>query len=59
MVPVPVEEAERIPLKETEIGLVLEHWEVVKLENCLSLIRNGISKKAKCYFKNWISSYAN
>jgi type I restriction enzyme S subunit len=43
--PVPVEEAERVPLKETEIGLVPEHWEVVKLENCLSLIRNGISKK--------------
>jgi len=42
---VPIEEAEKVPLKETEIGLVPEHWEVVKLENCLSLIRNGISKK--------------
>ena len=43
--PVPIDEAEKVPLKETEIGLVPEHWEVVKLENCLSLIRNGISKK--------------
>ena len=30
--PVPVEEAEKVPLKETEIGLVPEHWEVVRLE---------------------------
>ncbi|MBZ4669057.1 MAG: restriction modification system specificity domain protein [Defluviitaleaceae bacterium] len=29
--PVPVEEAEKVPLKETEIGLVPEHWEVVRL----------------------------
>lgn len=29
--PVPVAEAEQVPLKETEIGLVPEHWEVVRL----------------------------
>jgi type I restriction enzyme S subunit len=29
--PVPVSEAEKVPLKETEIGPVPEHWEVVKL----------------------------
>lgn len=29
--PVPVGEAERVPLKETEIGLVPEEWEVVRL----------------------------
>ncbi|MEW6408919.1 MAG: restriction endonuclease subunit S [Nitrospirota bacterium] len=29
--PVPVEEVEKVPLKETEIGLIPEHWEVVKL----------------------------
>lgn len=29
--PVPMEEAGRVPLKETEIGLVPEHWEVVRL----------------------------
>ena len=28
---VPIEEAEKVPLKETEIGLVPEHWEVVRL----------------------------
>jgi type I restriction enzyme S subunit len=33
---VPIEEAEKVPLKETEIGLVPEHWEVVRLgEVCL------------------------
>jgi len=29
--PVPVAEAERVPLKETEIGLIPEHWEVARL----------------------------
>ncbi len=29
--PVPVSEAENVPLKETEIGPVPEHWEVVRL----------------------------
>jgi len=31
--PVPIAEAERIPLKETEIGPVPEHWEVVRLKD--------------------------
>ncbi|MDN5364440.1 MAG: type restriction enzyme subunit [Eubacteriales bacterium] len=30
--PVPVNEVEKVPLKETEIGLVPEHWDVVGLE---------------------------
>ena len=29
--PVPVDEAERVPLKETEIGSVPEHWKIVSL----------------------------
>jgi len=29
--PVPFAEAEKVPLKETEIGLVPEHWDVVRL----------------------------
>ncbi len=29
--PVPIDEAERVPLKETEIGLVPEHWGVVRV----------------------------
>ncbi|MCL6613537.1 MAG: restriction endonuclease subunit S [Firmicutes bacterium] len=40
--PVPVEEAEKVPLKETEIGLVPEHWEMVRLGD-IALIRGGIS----------------
>ncbi len=31
--PVPVSEAEKVSLKETEIGPVPEHWEVVRLES--------------------------
>jgi len=34
--PVPVAEAEKVPLKETEIGPVPAHWEVVKLGNAVS-----------------------
>lgn len=37
--PVPVEEAERVPLKETEIGPVPEHWEVVRLGDVASISR--------------------
>jgi len=29
--PVPFDEAEKVPLKETEIGLIPEHWDVVRL----------------------------
>lgn len=43
--PIPVDQIDRVSLKETEIGSVPEHWEVVRLEKGLSLIRNGISKK--------------
>lgn len=43
--PVPVEEAEKVPLKETEIGPVPKEWEVVRLGDCLKLIRNGTTKK--------------
>lgn len=31
--PVPVEVAEKVPLKETEIGMIPEHWEVVEMGN--------------------------
>ena len=35
--PVPVAEAEMVPLKETEVGPVPEHWEVVRLERLMRL----------------------
>ena len=37
--PVPVAEAERVPLKETEIGPMPEHWESVSLGEVLTLQR--------------------
>jgi len=43
--PVPVDQVGRVPLKETEIGTVPKDWEVVRLGECLSIIRNGITKK--------------
>ncbi|QIA27743.1 restriction endonuclease subunit S [Thermaerobacter sp. PB12/4term] len=43
--PVPVEEAERVPLKETEIGLVPEHWQIVRLEDVVRPIKQIDPKK--------------
>jgi type I restriction enzyme S subunit len=43
--PVSPEEAENVPLKETEIGKVPEEWEVVKLGECLNLLSNGTTKE--------------
>lgn len=31
--PVPIDQADQVPLKETEIGMIPEHWEVVRLVN--------------------------
>ena len=41
--PVPVGEAERVPLKETEVGLVPEHWKVQVLENVASFVRDSLN----------------
>ena len=43
--PVPVEEAERVPLKETEIGLMPEHWQIVRLEDVVQPIKQIDPKK--------------
>lgn len=40
---VSVEEAERVPLKETEIGMIPEHWDVVKIEDVITLSQYGLS----------------
>jgi len=41
--PVPIDEVDKVQLKETEIGLVPEHWEVVRLGE-LANIRYGKAK---------------
>ena len=43
--PVPPEEAERVALKETEIGQVPEEWDVVKLGEVSEFLQYGTSKK--------------
>lgn len=43
--PVPVGEAERIPLKQTDLGSVPEHWRVVRLGDLADLV-NGRAFKA-------------
>lgn len=40
--PVPVDEADQVPLKETEIGPVPEHWEMVELSELVQLRRENI-----------------
>jgi type I restriction enzyme S subunit len=48
--PVPVEQADRVPLKETEIGPVPEHWEVVRLGDCIADgPQNGLYKPLDLY----------
>lgn len=43
--PVPPEDAERVALKETEIGQVPEEWDVVKLGEVSEFLQYGTSKK--------------
>ncbi len=58
--PVPVEEAERVPLKETEIGPVPEHWEVMRLGEVAKTTSGGTpSRKHPEYFGGkipWVKS---
>jgi len=45
--PVPVDRAERVELKETEIGLVPESWRVVDLGDAISETQYGLSKRGE------------
>lgn len=58
--PVPLQEAERLPLKETEIGPVPEHWEVVRLGDIAETKSGGTpSRKRKEYYGGaipWVKS---
>lgn len=40
--PVPIEEAENVPLKETEIGMVPEDWQLVRLGD-IAQLKNGVN----------------
>lgn len=44
--PVPVAEAENVPLKDTEIGSVPEHWEMVRLEDITDKPEYGFTETA-------------
>lgn len=47
---VPVDQIDRVPLKKTEIGMVPEHWEVVRLGELISSgPQNGIYKPQYLY----------
>jgi type I restriction enzyme, S subunit len=59
--PVPVHEAERVPLKETEIGPVPVHWEVAKVGEVASVGNGSTPKRTNAaYWKGgtlpWLTS---
>ena len=58
--PVPLQAAERVPLKETEIGPVPEHWQVVRLGDIAETKSGGTpSRKRKEYYGGaipWVKS---
>ena len=43
--PVPIDEAEQLPLKETEVGMVPEGWEKSIFGDCVKLRKEGIDPK--------------
>jgi type I restriction enzyme S subunit len=45
--PVPVDEAEQVPLKETEIGSVPEHWKVLRLEKAANITSGGTPSRKR------------
>lgn len=47
--PVPIEEAERVPLKETEIGSVPEHWEITVLGKVIIQAQYGLSLRGSIH----------
>lgn len=50
--PVPIDQADQAPLKETEIGEVPEMWELSSIDDLLAIdLRNGIYKPRKFYGK--------
>ncbi len=51
--PVPVSEADKIPLKDTEIGAVPEHWEVVKIRD-VAEFQGGYAFKSGNYVKEGV-----
>ncbi|MDD5496971.1 MAG: restriction endonuclease subunit S [Atribacterota bacterium] len=58
--PVPVADAENVPLKETEIGMIPEEWEVVRLGDVAGTYSGGTpSRNQKEYFEGeigWLKS---
>jgi type I restriction enzyme S subunit len=43
--PVPVDQAEQVPLKETEIGLVPFHWTITTIDNIATEVRSGVTPR--------------
>lgn len=47
--PVPVDEADQVPLKESEAGVVPEHWELERLSDLADIVRGQVDPKTYPY----------
>ncbi|MDD5049855.1 MAG: restriction endonuclease subunit S [Methanoregulaceae archaeon] len=58
--PVPIDEAEQVPLKETEIGMVPEVWEIVRLGDFFKISSGGTPSRKESQYWNgdipWIKT---
>lgn len=57
--PVPVAEADRVPLKETEIGPIPEHWELKPLRDVADLCSGGTPSKSRPDFWEGLIPWAS
>ena len=48
--PVPFDQADQVPLKETEVGLIPEHWILTKCEDVCDLITVGVVVRPSEYY---------
>ncbi len=57
--PVPCDRADRVTLKETEVGAIPEHWEVVRLAEVTQLYSGGTPSKQRPDFWNGAIPWAS
>ena len=50
--PVSIEDAEKVPLKETEFGMIPEHWEVVKVGDVAEIVSGGTPSRNEPIYWN-------
>lgn len=54
-----VEKADKVPLKETEVGRVPEHWEMRQLQTVADLVSGGTPSKGRADYWNGLIPWAS